>query len=381
MEHITDNFPDISFIEDATIEEVLQQMINDYQSEYERITGRKVSLAQADPDRLKMYACAVQIYQGMQYADFAGKMSFLKYARGDYLDELAALKGLSRLQATAATTVLEFRIESAIESAVSIPAGCKVTNGHDVFFATDKYAEIRPGQTSVTVPATCTEEGLSGNDFEAGELKTIVNTLPYIVTVINTVKTSGGSDREDDDSLKDRIYNMPNSYSVAGPSGAYRYHVMLVDPTIVDVEVRSNAPGEVDIYFITDGGNIPDSSVMQKVSDYLNDKKIRPLTDRVRVIAPQTRTYNVELTYYIPSSSSSAVASIQADVNTAVQIYNGWQTSKLGRDINPSRLIQQIMAAGAKRVDVASPSFAVLDGTTIAKTGTVKITYGGVEDD
>ena len=101
---VTDNFPDISFIEDATIEEVMATMIQDYQDKYKELTGREVSLGQADPYRLIMYACAVQIYQAMQYADYAGKMSFLKYANGEYLDNLAAIRGVTRLKATPATT-------------------------------------------------------------------------------------------------------------------------------------------------------------------------------------------------------------------------------------------------------------------------------------
>ncbi len=46
---VTDNFPDISFIEDATIEEVMATMIQDYQDKYKELTGREVSLGQADP--------------------------------------------------------------------------------------------------------------------------------------------------------------------------------------------------------------------------------------------------------------------------------------------------------------------------------------------
>ncbi len=134
-----ENFPDISFIEDTTIEDVLTQMINDYQERYAEITGKEVSLAAANPYRLILYACASQIYQVMQYADHAGKMSFLKYATGDYLDSLAALRGLERIEAKAAVTTLQFAISSPIQSAVSIPMGCRVTNGNDVFFATDEY--------------------------------------------------------------------------------------------------------------------------------------------------------------------------------------------------------------------------------------------------
>lgn len=378
---LTDNFPNISFIDNTTVDEVLTGMINDYQEKYKEITGREASLALADPYRLIMYACTMQIYQAMQYADYAGKMGFLTYAKGDFLDNLGALKGVRRTENTAAATVLQFSIESPIASAVSIPAGCRVTNGNNVFFATDGYAEIKAGETSVTVPATCTEAGAAGNGFAAGEINVLVNTLPYITSVTNTVATYGGADREDDESLKERIYACPNSYSTAGPTGAYEYHTKTASPEISDVLVRSEVPGEVDVYFICDGGEIPGDALIQKVKEHLDDRGIRPLTDRVTVRAPAVRTYEVRMTYYIPASSKAAVASIQADVDTAVSIYNTWQTDKIGRDINPSYLIQKVMEAGAKRVVVESPAFTVLDESTVARTGAVTVTYGGVEDD
>lgn len=378
---LTDNFPDISFIENATVEEVLAGMINDYQEKYKEITGREVSLAQADPYRLIMYACAMQIYQAMQYADHAGKMSFLTYARGEYLDNLAALKGVKRIENKAAVTVLQFAIENPIESAVSIPAGCRVTNGNDVFFATDEYAEIRPGETEAAVSATCTAPGTVGNGFATGELKTLVNTIPYITSVTNIITTYGGADREDDESLRNRAYSYPNSYSSAGPMAAYEYYTKTAFPEVCDVMVRSEKPGEVDIYFICDGGEIPGELLIQKVKEHLEDRNIRPLTDKVVVRAPKSTEYDVKMTYYISSRNKSAISSIQADVDTAVSIYNTWQTNKIGRDINPSYLIQKIMEAGVKRVSIESPVFTVLDESMVAKTGNVTINYGGVEDD
>lgn len=377
----TDNFPDISFIDNATVDEVLTGMINDYQEKYKEITGKEASLAKANPYRLIMYACTMQIYQAMQYADYAGKMSFLTYAQGEFLDNLAALRGVRRRENTAAATILQFSIESPIQSAVSIPAGCRVTNGNDAFFATDEYAEIPAGETGVTVPATCTVAGAAGNGFAAGELNVLVNTLPYITAVTNTVATYGGADREDDESLKERIYSYPNSYSTAGPTGAYEYHTKTASPEISDVIVRSETPGEVDIYFICDGGEVPGEALIQKVKDHLDDRSIRPLTDKVTVRAPAVRTYDIRMTYYIPSSSKAAVAAIQADVDTAVSIYNTWQTDKIGRDINPSYLIQKVMEAGAKRVVVESPVFTVLDESTVARIGTVTVNFGGVEND
>lgn len=377
----TENLPEISFIDNTTVDDVMDGMIRDYQEKYKEITGKTVALAQTDPYRLIMYACTMQLYQAMQYADYAGKMSFLTYARGNYLDNLAALRGVSRRETAAAVTMLRFSIGSPIQSAVSVPAGCRVTNGNGVFFATDEYAEVRAGEAEVTVPATCTVSGVAGNGFAEGELNVLVNTLPYIASVQNTVMTYGGADRESDESLKERIYSYPNSYSTAGPSGAYEYHAKTAFPEISDVFVRSDVPGEVKICFICAGGVIPDEEMIQKVKDHLDDRSIRPLTDKVVVEAPEVQEYSVQMTYYIPASSKAAVAAIQSDVNTAVSVYNAWQTEKIGRDINPSYLVQKVMEAGAKRVIIESPVFTVLDESTVAKAGSVSVSYGGIEDD
>lgn len=381
MGTVSDNFPDISFIENCTVEDVLAQMISDYQEKYKEITGKDVSLAQADPYRLIMYACTVQMYQAMQYADYAGKMGLLKYSRGEYLDNLAPLRGVKRIESTAASTVLQFSIKEPIAAVVAIPAGTRVTNGNDIYFATDEYAEIKAGEISVTVPATCTTTGVSGNGFAAGEFNVLVNTLPYISEVVNTVTTYGGADTEDDESLKDRIFNAPSSYSNAGSAGAYEYHTKMVDPAISDVVVSSPNPGEVEVCFVCDGGNIPDQALIEKVENYLMDSNVRPLTDTVTVRGPATQVYNIEFIYYIASSNKAAVSTIQANIETAVSVYNTWQTEKIGRDINRYYLIQKIMEAGAKRVSMVEPSFTALDKTVIARLGTVKITYGGLEDD
>lgn len=377
---VTDNFPDISFIDNSTIEDVLTQMINDYQSKYKEITNKEAALAKADPHRLIMYACAVQIYQAMQYADYAGKVSFLKYARGEYLDNLVAIRGIQRQQAKPATTTLQFSISEPVASVVGIPAGTRATNGNNVFFATDEYVEIKAGEISVSVSATCTEEGSLGNNFAIGEFGTIVNSLPYVVAVTNTTQTFGGSDIEDDDSLKERAYTIQKSYSTAGPMGAYAYFVKQIDQSISDVVIRSDTPGVVKVIFTTEAG-MPDPALIQKVTDSLMDRDIRPLTDKIEVSAPVSKTYDVEFTYYISSGEKASVASIQENIAAAVNSYNAWQTGKIGRDINPSYLIQKIMEAGAKRTVIIAPEFTALDNGTIAKTGTVTVKYGGLEDD
>lgn len=91
--------------------------------------------------------------------------------------------------------------------------------------------------------------------------------------------------------------------------------------------------------------------------------------------------YSISLTYYINSSDSGSVETIQSEVAKAVDDFVTWQQSKIGRDINSSELIKRVTAAGAKRVEIKSPVFQKIGGTSIAYCTSKNVTYGGVEDD
>jgi len=76
--------------------------------------------------------------------------------------------------------------------------------------------------------------------------------------------------------------------------------------------------------------------------------------------------------------SLSAAASA---VEGAVAAYIEWQTAKIGRDIDPSKLIQLVMNAGVKRVVVTSPVYTPVGATEAAKLGTKTVSAGGYEDE
>ena len=72
---------------------------------------------------------------------------------------------------------------------------------------------------------------------------------------------------------------------------------------------------------------------------------------------------------------------IQSEVNKAIDKYNKWQQSKMGRDINPDKLVSYIEQAGAKRAVITAPVFKTIGETSIANLINVNIVYGGLEDD
>lgn len=376
------SLPDISFIDNKDIDQVRQEMVADYESFISEATGQTVTLERSSVHRMELYAAAAQIYQAMQYIDRQGKQSILKYSYSDFLDNLAIFKGVTRNPATPATTTLRFTLSAERDTATGIPQGTRVSTAGAIYFATDVYAEIPAGSTTVDVPATCTVAGTDGNGFAAGELATIVDPIPYVASVTNTTATEGGAEIESDDDLAERVFLAPGAYSTAGPEDGYLYHAKAYNPAIGDVVATSDQEaGTVDIVFIMADGSTPGPEMINGLKGYLNDKTIRPMTDLVNVSAPEEVQYTINMTYYINRSDSAKAVTIQAAVAQAVADYQTWQRA-IGRDINPSKLVALVMAAGAKRVTVTAPTYTAVAATKVsALQGEAVISYGGLEDD
>ena len=374
------NLPDVSFIGDVTLKDIEDSLVRDYEEKYFETTGEKIILARADPVTLLLYACAVQFYQGYKYIDKAGKMDLLKYAYGPYLDHIASMKGITREQAKPARVMVRFTLSEVRPNTIEIPQGTQVTDG-SMYFETEQYAEIKPGSGYIDVECVCLVSGSDGNDLQPGEINTLVNPIPYVASVSNIEETAGGVDIEDDDSMKERVYIAPSSYSVDGPEDAYRYWVKTFNSGISDVLVQSDNPVDVIVEFIMSDGELPTTGLIQGLQLYLQNKQIRPLTDKVTVKAPDTVDYKLDVRYYINTSDLKRADTIKANVTASVEQYIVWQRSKIGRDINPSQLIQMMVSAGAKRVEVKLPVFQVVGAANVAKLVSQTVTYGGIEDD
>ena len=376
------SLPDISFIDNKTIDQVRQEMVADYESFISEATGQTVSLERSSVHRMELYAAAAQIYQAMQYIDRQGKQSILKYSYSDFLDNLASFKGVTRTPAAAATTTVRFTLSAERDTATGIPQGTRVSTAGSIYFATDVYAEIPAGSTTVDVPATCTVAGTDGNGLAIGELTTIVDPIPYVASVSNTTATEGGAEIESDADLAERVFLAPGAYSTAGPEDGYIYHAKAYSPAVGDVVATSDQEaGTVDIVFIMADGSTPGEEMIEGMEGYMRSKDIRPMSDLVRIAAPEEVQYTINLTYYINRSDSAKAVTIQAAVAQAVEDYKTWQRA-IGRDVNPSQLTHMVMEAGAKRVTVTAPAYTVVGKTKVsALQGAAVVTYGGLEDD
>lgn len=383
MADILINTPDISFIESETTETILSRLVSNYESELSRLEGKTVNLSAASKIQAEINAVALELTQMYQLIDRAGKQGLLKYAYGAFLDNLAAAKNTERKSATAATVTVRFSLEETRESAVGIPAGTRVSNDGSIFFESQEYAEIESGNEYVDVNMTCSEKGIVGNDIPVGEITTLVDPINYVNEVSNITVSGGGSDTESDESLRERVFLAPSSYSVAGPVDAYVYWVKTFNNDIADVNVSTDTgTAVVHIRVLLSEGRIPNTQTISQLQEFINDSNIRPLTDQVVIEAPETVNYDIEFTYYINKSDRAKALSIQNAANEAVEKYIAWQSAVIGRDITPDKLVQLLMDAGVKRVEITSPVYTSISDQQVAKLNSeTSITYGGIADD
>ena len=378
------SLPDIAFAErDPAIIE--RELIGMYEKAYQLQYGKERKLYPGDPIRLLLETIAFALIIQRQLIDHTGKMNLLAYAKDDFLDHIGALLGVYRLPAQHALTTLRFTLSAPQNGVLIIPAGTRATpGGGDIIFETLNVAEIPAGVTHIDISAQCTIAGGAGNGFALGQINKIVDPFPWHMGVENITLSSGGGDVENNENLRERIQLAPEYFSVAGPDGAYIYWARTAHPGIIDVAVVGPPqiePGRVEIYPLMQKGEIPTQDILDLVHKTCNADDIRPLTDHVSVLPPVATQYDLDVKFWINRSRATQEALIQKAVVQAIEDWKTWQKSKLGRDLNPSELNRRMINAGAKRTEIISPEFKVLERAELSVINTQVITLGGLEDD
>lgn len=351
---------------------------------YETFSGR--TLAKGDPIRLFLDSLILIIIHQRGLIDYAAKMNLLAYAEGNYLDHIGALLEVTRLEASKAATTLKFTLSEAQSSVVTIPAGIRVSpGGGNILFETVQDVEVPIGSIEVTVTAQCTISGTQGNGFIAGQIRRLVDPFPLEMSVTNVTTSYGGTDKENDENYRERIQIAPESFSVAGSAGAYKYFARTAHQDIIDVGLplmfeEDFEAGHVDLYILMKNGELPSNEILEKVLEICNADDVRPLTDYVTANAPEIVNFDLNVKYFIDRANATQSTQIQASVESAIKAWILWQRSKLGRDLNPSELNHRIIAAGAKRAEIISPAFRTIKYKELAIPSSQTITFGGLED-
>ncbi len=352
---------------------------------YEYITN--TTIRPASPERLFISWIADILVQERALNNYTGNQNLPSRAESTNLDSLGDIFYIKTRPADkAATTTERFHISAAQTTAILIPSGTRVTDlGNTLVWETTSNVYVGIGSTYADVTLQCQTKGLAGNDYAPGQISVLIDLFDYYDHCENLTTSDNGADEATDDEYYELMRASQDAYSTAGPEGGYIYLAKQVSTQIADVVVNSPSDGQISLYVLMSDGSPADTETKNAVLAACSAKDARPLTDHVVMGDPATVSYNITLTYYISTNSSTSTADIEAAVEKAVEDYKAWQCGKFGRDINPDELRQLVKAAGVKRMVLTAPEYTPLsdgsDDTTpeLAAVGTITITNGGYE--
>ena len=364
-------------------EEVVTELIALYEAIFE------TTVQPASPERLFIQYIAAAFIQERVQSNYTGNQNIPNRAVGKNLDALTELTySKERPAAKAATCTMRFSISEAQKSAVLIPAGTRITDASKTLIGEtleDNYIPI--GETHIDVErVTCQTAGTAGNGYTPGQINKLVDVYDFYTSCKNITTSAGGSNAPSDDEYYELMRSSMDAYSTAGATGSYIYWAKQVSTEIKDVAAVSPTPGVVKLYVLM--GELADEEMSAKVLSECSADERRPLTDWVFVEDAETVPYEIAFTYYTQSDAGINAADLSAALEKTVEDFVSWQCEKLGRDINPSHLIGELMKTGVKRVELTVPVFTKLhDGSDktvpqlAALQGMPTIINGGYENE
>lgn len=172
--------------------------------------------------------------------------------------------------------------------------------------------------------------------------------LDYLGELVGVRRLPG----EDDERLRARIIEAPESFSVAGPRLAYRHHAMSAHASIVDAAVTSPEPGLVRIYPLIATG-LPSPEIKALVLARCSAEDVRPLCDLVEVADPVEHAYTVEARLTVLTAYDADT--VRAAALAAVQARCAAASSRLGQDVTRSALIAAAHVDGVHAVQLVAP--------------------------
>jgi len=390
---------DLSALEGITLETTYAEILGELKQKYQTATGK--TLYPSDDVTFLLEIIAYQRIL-MEYAFLhESRQNLLAFATGNRLDHIGAMFGLQRLQPTHATASFQLSFVPRTTS-ITVPQGFQVAKD-DIVFETSFAHTITTDQASIQVPMQCTQAGIIGNGYVAGEVSQIVQPFTAMSAAQNVTITAGGADTESDDHFRNRIQLFPEALSAAGPENAYIFLTQSCHPDIIDVAVttptislvdlveqvdgylntgtpaaeialylRPQMPGTVNIYPLLKGGQLPTTEMIVDIQNQIDTSNKKPLCDIVNVQQPESVPFDINIQIQAPDTKLHT--QIQNEATSRMNDICAQWKSKLGQDIIPEVLLAACQnVPGAYRTTVNSPDFQTLEDSQFPLVGTVTI--------
>lgn len=319
---------------------------------------------------VRLYALSAEIQSLLAQADWVLEQCFPQTASGQYLDYHAESRGIGRSAATHAEGTLRFYANTAASADYEIPQGtvCMTTSG--VKFETTAAATLSQGTTLVEAAARAVEAGASGNAV-AGTV-TVFSALPAgIVGCTNPAAFAGGSDEEDDHSLRERILESYRRLPNGANAAYYEQEAMgFVGVAAAKAVGRARGIGTVDVYVATHSG-APSDELLSEIAAALEAK--REIAVDLRVLAPAEKAVSVRAE--LSAGDGYGFDEVCREVEAALNAY--FTGALLGEPVLTAKLVALIygvegvanchLLAPSADVAITATELPVLDAVTLTE--------------
>lgn len=371
---------DVKVIDD-NLDTTLSETIRDYEARADK------TLRPAHIERLLINTFAYRETLTRQQVNEAYRQQHARFATGLMLDLCGDDVATPRLSAQAAMTTLRFAApDISGATTISVPKGTRAQVG-ELVFATAEAGVLKATQNTVDLLAVCTTVGVVGNGWAVGQINNLLNKLhtTIAVTVSNITVPSGGVENEEDDAYRERVLLAPESFSIGGTVGAYKYFARQLSPVICDVETTNDKDangndigGTVVVSVLTKDG-LPGAELLTQLEKSFQSERMRILCDKPSARTPQVVNYalNAELTLYTGANELETIAAAKA----AWADYEAKRRLKLGGDIVPLDIQTVLKVPGVYNVVLKNLNLTVLNRTQWARCTSVTITVAEVQQD
>ncbi len=268
-----------------------------YESILARMTEKYTELsgntpAEASDIYVRLQVLAGEIYSAFMTAEWIKRQMFVPTAQGEYLDLHAMERGLSRREASKAVGSVIFKVTEPAIKEIIIPKGTVVATNEEtpLRFETVESVSIPTGALSAHAQIEALSEGRAFN-VKTGKITVMVTPVAGVETVTNPDECTSGTDKESDESLRERIIES-FKFASNGTNCVYYKNVALQVDGVAGAGVvpRGRGAGTVDVYISGEGSEVSDetlTAVQEKLS------LLREVNVDVAVYRAQADTVNL----------------------------------------------------------------------------------------
>lgn len=325
----------------------VEEIYNEMMAAYVQATGTEA--AESGDLAVRMYAMAAQVFALYVQCQWVERQCFPQTAEGTCLDMHAQLRGLERREATAAEGVLRFIVDTAASQDREIPAGTVCMTAGLVRFETVEKGLLRAGSSQTDVHARAMEPGSAGN-VAAGTVLTMAVAPVGVNRCTNPEAFSGGTDQEDDETLRSRVLEtyrrMPNGANAAFyQQGALSFEEVAAATVIP----RPRGVGTVDVVVATASG-APGAELLEELTAYFEAR--REIAVEVQVRAPTMKEMAVSV--QVAAAANKDAEQVRTAVESALRTW--FDGNRLGENVLRAKLGDIIYAVeGVENYRLISP--------------------------